>query len=386
MTSENKPNILIVDDDMASNIVLEGFLYPLDYHVQIARDSENALRILDETDLDLILLDIMMPGMSGFELCEIFKSKGITEQIPVLFITSLSDSKSHKRAIECGGKGFIVKPFDEDLIRSYVTTFVGMKRMRDYYQQQLQTYSDFMAMVFHDLNNLNMVVLGNLELASYGSTDTEDSQKYIQNALFALKTTNHFMRNIQDIAKLKAVSHGMEYARIDLVEQIRSVAKLMDTEMKAKNLKIELRASVHTYVCGIGDLLFRLVLNLLDNAIKHSWPDTVIIVQMKEKKKQGIDNLDEIEVVISNQCDPIPKKYQEVLFEKFRQGPNQKERKRGTGLGLAFCKAAIEAQRGRIWVESPLLGYKTGVAIHFTIPVYNTKCEEIENDEQTWKS
>ena len=124
INTEQQAKILIVDDDIVSGIILEGYLYNFNYYIHIVENGENALEWVKKTKPDLILLDIMMPGISGFEVCEKLKKDKTTHDIPVLFISSLSDLDSQKKAIESGGQGFILKPFNENFVRAYVKLFV----------------------------------------------------------------------------------------------------------------------------------------------------------------------------------------------------------------------------------------------------------------------
>lgn len=116
--------ILIVDDDKASAMIIEGYLQRFNYHIHIVDNGIDALKWAKKFKPDLIFLDIMMPGISGFEVCERLKKDKTTQDIPVLFITALSDSDSHKKAIELGGEGFIRKPFNEDFVKAYVKLFI----------------------------------------------------------------------------------------------------------------------------------------------------------------------------------------------------------------------------------------------------------------------
>ena len=122
-TSE-QVKILIVDDDITTGIILEGYLQSCNHYIHIVDNGENALEWAEKIKPDLILLDIMMPGISGFEVCERLKNEKTTQDIPVLFISSLSDPDSHKKAIELGGDGFIIKPFNEEFVRAYVNLFL----------------------------------------------------------------------------------------------------------------------------------------------------------------------------------------------------------------------------------------------------------------------
>jgi len=125
MIKTNKqPKILIVDNDTVTGMILKGYLRGCNYYIHIVNNGENALEWAEKNKPDLILLDIMMPGISGFEVCERLKKEKETQDIPVLFISALSDPDSHKKAIKSGGEGYILKPFNETYVRLYVKLFI----------------------------------------------------------------------------------------------------------------------------------------------------------------------------------------------------------------------------------------------------------------------
>lgn len=197
-TSE-QVKILIVDDDIATGIILEGYLQSCNHYIHIVDNGENALEWAEKIKPDLILLDIMMPGISGFEVCERLKNKETTRRIPVLFITSLSDSDSHKKAIESGAEGFIVKPLNADLIVAYVKLFARMKKDHDNAEQRLASIKKNVGSNLHDLVNVSFAVSAKLELALSNRDQSEISYKYVEEALDNLKKGDNILYKLQNI-------------------------------------------------------------------------------------------------------------------------------------------------------------------------------------------
>ena len=197
-TSE-QVKILIVDDDITTGIILEGYLQSCNHYIHIVDNGENALEWAEKIKPDLILLDIMMPGISGFEVCEKLKNKETTRHIPVLFITSLSDSDSHKKGIESGAEGFIVKPLNADLIVAYVKLFARMKKDHDNAELRLDSIKKNVGSSVHDLVNVNSAVSAKLELALSNRDQSEISYKYIEEALYNLKKGDNMLHKLQHI-------------------------------------------------------------------------------------------------------------------------------------------------------------------------------------------
>lgn len=368
MEYKPKPIILIVDDDPVSGLILSEYLRPISYNVHFVDNAKKALKAVSKLNPDLILLDIMMPGMSGFEVCEALKNDGTTQDIPVLFITALSERSIHIKAIESGGDGFLVKPFNEDLVLAYVRTFLRMKAIHNEVKQRLASIEDSTNMTIHDLNNLNLVISGNLEVALLQHNQSADVNKYVAKALSALKTTNDMLENLQAIARLRSTGKKLDFTHVNLAGLINNAAGLLEKEIKSKDVRLNLQEINFIEVCGDRDLLTRIFINLIENAVKFAWPGTEIKLEANKKTEECKEYGECLEVIISNQCEPIPEKYHETIFEKFIQAPNGQERKTGKGLGLAFCKLAIELHGGKIWIESPLPGEESDVAVHFTLP------------------
>ncbi|HUV50073.1 MAG TPA: hybrid sensor histidine kinase/response regulator [Anaerolineae bacterium] len=366
--TDNQPKILIVDDDPVSHIILEGYLQPDNYQIHYVAGGEKALKLVKDIKPDLVILDIMMPGISGFDVCKILKNDKATCDIPVIFTTALSDPYSHEMGIESGAEGFIVKPFNQGLIRAYVKVFIKMKKTLDNSRQRLARNKDFTSMIIHDLTNLNMAISGNLELAMTELDESASAKNYMRKALYILKSSSKMLEKAQDITCFKSTVSNMDFNPVNLIDLIKKASGLFETEMESKNLRFDLQKSDPVLVRGDSGLLLRVLVNLIGNAIESSQTGTEIDIAVTKKKEETKGPVQYVELTVSNQCSPIPEKYHKMIFERFKQAPNRGTIRQGHGLGLAFCKLVIESHKGRIWVESPLPGEEGGVAVHFTLP------------------
>jgi putative two-component system response regulator len=139
---EKKPHILVVDDEDRNLRLMEAVLLPLGYDVAFARNGEEALAKVRETPVDVILLDVMMPGLDGFEVARILKSDDRTKIIPVVMVTALQEVEDRIRALEAGADDFLAKPVDKTEIRARVASLVKVKAYNDYirnYSRELET-------------------------------------------------------------------------------------------------------------------------------------------------------------------------------------------------------------------------------------------------------
>ncbi|HUV49815.1 MAG TPA: response regulator [Anaerolineae bacterium] len=198
----NQPKILIVEDDPVSGMILEGYLQSDNYCIYHVDNCEKALKLVRDIKPDLVIIDVMMPGISGFEVCKTLKNDTGTQGVPVLFTTVLSDPDFHKKGIESGGEGFIVKPFNQSLIRACVKTFFKTKKTLDYSREKLALNKDFASMIIHDLSNLSMVVSGYLEMAVMAFDKSASAKNYVEKALFVHRSASELLKKAQDITCL----------------------------------------------------------------------------------------------------------------------------------------------------------------------------------------
>ncbi len=124
-------NILVVDDNQENLKVVSNFLKEKKYKIALATDGESAFKVLADNKIDLILLDVMMPGMDGFSVCRILKSKNETKEIPIIFLTALNDTDDIVKGFQIGGVDYITKPFRKEELYARVNNHIQLKLVRD---------------------------------------------------------------------------------------------------------------------------------------------------------------------------------------------------------------------------------------------------------------
>ncbi len=128
-------SVLIVDDNQENLKVISNFLKEKDYKIALANSGENALKVLESNKIDLVLLDIMMPGMDGFEVCKIIKERPETKNIPVIFLSALAETDNIVKGFHIGGVDYITKPFNKEELYARVNTHIQLKLAKDYLVQ-----------------------------------------------------------------------------------------------------------------------------------------------------------------------------------------------------------------------------------------------------------
>ncbi len=371
------PTILIADDDEMIRLLIREMLSRADsgYGFVEAGDGTAALALAQASNPDLILLDLLMPGMNGLEVCRALKEAEETRHIPIIMVTSQDQRTFKAQAVAAGGDDFLVKPFDSFELTLRVRSLLRIKQMYDALQdryaesrdrnEELQLLGewreDLTHMVIHDMR----APLSNAQLALQfvlGEGPLDPLQrKTLELASSSIGQLVKMVNNILDISR-------MERGKLILDKRPQDVPALIEralqglsalAEVDGKTFEVVV-AEVLPRVSADGDLLLRVISNLLDNALRYSPRGSPIAVAVREQTGGA-----GLEVSVHSHGDPIPVGAREAIFAKFRQLGQARSRKGGLGLGLAFCRMAVEAHGGRIWVE----GDASGNTFKFVLPI-----------------
>lgn len=361
MIPEPQANILIVDDTPANLHVLSDLLRQNQYKVRPVPSGKLALKAAEASPPDLILLDITMPEMNGYEVCEALKSKEDLRDIPVIFISALNETVDKVRAFQSGGVDYITKPFQFEEVQARVGTHLKLRRMQRDLQERNQELETSMArqrelekmrdnlihMIVHDLRSPLSGIIGYLSLFEMKLHElNEKQQRYI---LTARKSADQLMKMINellDVHKLEAGSLNIDTQLTDLRKLVHEAEESLAATLGSISLLQE-HPPEGTSVRLDQDLIRRVIVNLLSNAISFSPQGSAIRVSSHVEPDEGLY------LRVSDAGPGIPVEEQAKIFEKFGQVESgQVKRKYSTGLGLTFCKMAIEAHGGKIGVES----------------------------------
>ncbi|MCC5845866.1 MAG: hybrid sensor histidine kinase/response regulator [Verrucomicrobia bacterium] len=363
MNPENTPAVIMVVDDTPANLkLLDEILRGQGYQtVQFPRGSM-ALRAAARNPPDLILLDIMMPEMDGFEVCRRLKEDGDLKEIPVLFISALDGTDDKIKAFSAGGVDYVTKPFQDAEVLARVGTHLELRRRQvriETQKRQLQKDHDRLLeleelrdnltnMIVHDMRSPLMGISGAYELVLMEKDRLSPMQKEsVAIGQSSCRELIEMVSSLLDISRLEAGKMPLKPEPCDVREvaeaSVESMAVL--AREKALNLRITGESS---RVSADRDILHRVFTNLISNAIKFSPRGGSISVSVTSSNPRT-------RVAVTDQGGGIPNKFHQRIFEKFGQEESRKEgHKHSTGLGLTFCKLAVEAHGGRIGIESDL--------------------------------
>ncbi len=349
--------ILIVDDEPIARKSIQALLQTEDYHIETAVDGNEALSMAAELMPDTIVMDVMMPGLDGYEVCGRIKANPRLRPIPVIMLTTLNDKQNLVRGLDAGADEFLCKPVGGLELRARVRSMLRLKKQHDQLVATMRLREDLAQMVAHDMRNPLASILGYAELVLLEAGLEEEPRKYAAEIHASAMRLKQFIDDYLVQAK-------MEEGRIKLnrtaVDVGRLIAKVKDNHAVVAQSK---HVFIHVKVDESGGLgrtvevdaaLFeRLLDNLLGNAIKYSMAGTDIEVSadFPQPGDPAIAPGTCLRVRFADQGSGVPLEDRERIFEKYEIVALKHAKGSQIGLGLAFCKLVAQAHGGRIYVE-----------------------------------
>ena len=369
--------LLVVDDVEANRDVLARRLARQGYAVATAENGRQALQRLRTDAFDLVLLDIMMPEIDGYQVLQQLKADETLRHIPVIMISALNEMDSVARCIEMGAEDYLPKPFNPILLKARIGACLEKKRARDRetalfvqlqenfrrLQELEQLRDDLTHMIVHDLRTpLGAVMLGASQLEAIGAL-SEEQQEMVSIIQRGGKTMVDIVNEMLDISKMESGSLHLECQDITATGLIEAALKQVVILADSKHLTLETELEPDLpHLVADEAILIRTLVNLLSNALKFTPKGGTVAVSVRLDHDRAA-----LQFSVSDTGEGIPSEAFGRIFEKFGQvDSRQGGRSMSTGLGLTFCKLAVEAHGGHISVESAL---GEGSKFSFTIPL-----------------
>lgn len=386
------PNALIVDDVPANIHVLRRALEPQGYRISIATGGLDALRVAPKTNPDIILLDVMMPGMNGFETCLEFKKLKEFRDIPVIFITAKDDIESLAEGFRVGGVDYITKPFQIEEIKHRIQTHYRVSQMtRELARknQELQEFSSqlqqakeeaeranqakslFLAKMTHEIRTPMSGVMGIADLLLESKLPKHQSEM-VETIRVSGESLLSLINDILDFSKLESGSMELTHSAFSLRSGLEDVLDLFTGKLKASEVDLILEIDPEISDQQIGDLgrLRQILINLVGNALKFTSRGFIRIhVQLLESSSEKTNqtqqqdqdqntHLNRLRFTIQDSGIGITSEQIQMLFQTYRQASADISGKYGgTGIGLSICKSIVGLMHGTIRAESePGLG------------------------------
>jgi two-component system sensor histidine kinase/response regulator len=352
------PDILVVDDDPRNRKLLEEYLIGAGYEVRIAIDGRTALAAATARPPDLVLLDVMMPDLSGLEVCRQLKNDPRTRLCQVVLVTALDGAPHRVEGLDTGADDYIAKPVRREEFMAKVRSMLRARKLlaeldearstlaaRNAKLEELEELKETLTQTLvHDLKNPLAAVLGNLELMERKAD--EPVLHLVRRSKAAAWRMHQMILNLLDIGQLEEGKLVLHPESVEAGALARKACNEMEGGAAQRGVRLEVASdSDQAVLRGDVTVLRRVMDNLLANAIEHSPKDGVV--------KVAVTPCDEgIEIAVSDQGPGVPPEFRERIFEKFQRLESRKSVPGANrGLGLTFCRLAVEAHGGTIWVD-----------------------------------
>lgn len=390
----SKIKILVVDDQPNNLRFLSDLLSKQGYKVQKAINGKLALSAAMASCPDLILLDIMMPEMNGYEVCQKLKSTEKTREIPVIFLSALDETYNKVKAFGLGGADYITKPFQVEEVLARIEKQLTLRSLQK--QLQMQNYfleleiearkqaekkkDELISIVSHEIKTpltSMRASLGLLMAGNFGSLQPP-GQRMLE---IALSSTDRLVRLVNDILDLERIESGIDMRfteNCDIPDLMIQATEIVQT--MAQEAQVMLSVSAIPLKRRVNpDRIIQVLTNLLTNAIKFSPPgSTVLLTAELHSAENGQQNggknsssscqlpTEELLIKVKDPGRGIPPNKLESIFDRFQQvDVSDSREKGGSGLGLAICRNIVQQHGGRIWAES---SPNAGTTFYFTLP------------------
>ncbi|MFT6208931.1 MAG: signal transduction histidine kinase, partial [Colwellia sp.] len=378
----NKENndfrVLIVDDDPINRQVLNNYLLSLDYQLFQAHGGEQALALIEqasegllagERPFDLILLDIMMPKVSGYEVCRKLREKYSVNELPVIFLTAKNQVVDLVESFSAGGNDYLTKPISKHELLSRVETHLTLLDINRSLETKvaertveleyaMQAKGEFLAKMSHEIRTpMNAIIgLGYLTL----KTDLNPHQKdLISKTQDASQALLGLINDILDFSKIEAGKMSVESITMNMGGLINKTNNICALRAHAKDLEliVKVHSDVPKHIKSDPVRLQQILVNLVSNAIKFTEQGHILIEVALAKQSLMADDRNQLtlEFSVSDTGIGLEQSTMNNLFQSFTQADSSITRKfGGTGLGLSICKELSGLMGGEIWVESTL--------------------------------
>ncbi|HVY75852.1 MAG TPA: hybrid sensor histidine kinase/response regulator [Puia sp.] len=371
--------ILIVDDRPENIFTLKALLELHDFPIDTAVNGEEALKKVLKKTYALIILDVQMPGMDGFEVAEILSGNNATRDIPIIFLSAINvDKKYITRGYQSGGIDYVTKPIDPDILLLRVKTLYRLYEQnrvlsqmqsdlkqeveyRKIAQQEAQAASkrkdEFLSMASHELKTPLASIKAYLQLMNRAECGQEHLKTYIDRALGQINKLDSLITDLLDISRVENGRIRFHKTRFDMDRMIRESAEVVHQTYPDYCIKIS--GEPAGVVFGDEGRLDQVLLNYLTNAVKYS-------PEVKRIEIQTAISGTNLIVSVKDAGIGIPKQSQPDVFRKFYRVENTERRFQGLGVGLYICAEIIKRHEGNCWLESEP---GKGSTFFFSIPV-----------------
>ena len=349
--------ILVVDDNAENRALAKATLEDDGYRVVLAKGGAEGVAAFERDQPDCVLLDVRMPEVDGPAACTQIRALPGGRDVSIIFVTALRDVETFDRTVLAGGDDFLSKPFRPNELIARVEAglklrklaaerselYSQVKHQRDDLQRLQLQKEQLVAFLIHDLKNPVNAIGLHAELVLRDRDASERSKRAAEKIRDEGHSLLRMITTLLDIAKADEGQLAPARRRVELEPLVAAVVS--ELEVRAQSAGVRLVPRVETpALFGDPELVRRVIENLVENAIRHAPEGTEVVISAREAQRG-------VELRVQDAGPGVPLAAREQIFERFVQNGDKSATRSNRGLGLAFCKLAVEAHGGRIWIE-----------------------------------
>ena len=350
-----KAKILIVDDEPKSLYTMEMLLSQEPYTIFFAEGGRAALAQVETETPDVILLDVMMPDITGYEVCQRLKADDRWQHVPIILVTALDQREDVIQGLEAGADEFLTKPVNGPELRARVRTMLRMKKQYDELQETLQLRQDMADMIVHDMRSPISALLLYAEILERTDPANISQQQVTQKIVYLANRLNSFLGDLLILAKMRSGKLLLNRTPTDVRQLILTLIEQYQHLADSKSIKlIPILPEEYRQFLLDSRLIQRAIDNLISNALKYSPKGSKVTLSLEyfDDSSEPMKKLSQFRFQISDEGPGIPPEDQERIFNKYEIIDVEREDVPQVGLGLALCKMVVDAHDGRIFVQN----------------------------------
>ncbi|MDH5473414.1 MAG: hybrid sensor histidine kinase/response regulator [Gammaproteobacteria bacterium] len=363
MGINKQPTILTVDDNPSNLQLLDGFLAGGDYNILKAENGEEALKVSRNNSIDLVLLDIMMPGMDGYQVCETLKKMPDKADVPVIFLTARNDIESMIKGFNVGAVDYLTKPINVEEFRARVSTHLRLRHQEQELKQHVAAKNRFVSIIADDLRTPIEALKSVLKMLNDSSEELDKVllHDYISMAYSAADCLDAISQNLTKWSALQNNELPANPQVIAVYTVFNEIVDEIQQENKQKGIIINNNIE-HDQMAFVDDEYLRIIArNILSNAVSFSQKESQIDIFTECSNVDG-----SLTIVVKDQGVGMSPEEMENIFQVGEQHRGVGTAGEiGTGMGLVLCRDLLVNSNGRIWLESE---QSKGTKVYINLP------------------
>jgi two-component system sensor histidine kinase/response regulator len=359
--------ILIVDDEPKSLYSMEMLLFPEQYEIVFANSGKMALQKVVETEPDLLLLDVMMPDMTGYEVTRQLRQDPQWRHIPIILVTALDRRDDLLEGLEAGCDEFLTKPVQGPELRARVRTALRIKQQFDELQELLQLREQMADMIVHDMKSPLTALLLYIDIFNRVHALPEKHAHLLDKVSYQVHRLNKYLGDLLMLVKMRAGSLQTNLKFISVNNLCRTALEQHQDVVSAQGSHLALALPDDEIRIRLDEkLMERLLDNLISNALRFSPENGTITIRLTDEKKEAkAFSAEAVRIQVIDEGPGIPPGDRERIFEQHVALDGEETALPNLGLGLTLCKMVAEAHHGHIFVTE---NQPSGAVFNVIIP------------------